>query len=229
MNIQIHHAPVYHIVIDDFLPTEQNNEILKHFISLKDKFKPSGIGFGQEVNTDYRSNLSLNMDLEYQVFEEFDHHKISEHRAKSPLLKMLDSLLSDEKFFSFLDAAPFPLNELRYCDYWSTQVSRYGQKDHYRWHYDYIPHDTSRVITLIYYAHALPKAFKGGELCLTDGLLWGDELVSETNRAVIEPKNNRLILFDSRFLHAVLPAEAPEDFAKGRFSVNVWIGKYSEE
>ena len=229
MNIQIFHKPVYHIVIDDFLPEVDNQNILQHFISLKEKFKPSGIGHGQEINSDYRSNLSLNMDKEYQITNEIEHDKIMAYRAQSPLLKMLDALLTDEKFFSFLDAAPFPLNEMRYCDYWSTQVSRYGQKDHYRWHYDYIPNDTSRVITLIYYAHALPKAFTGGELCLTDGLLWGDELKGENERATIEPKNNRLVLFDSRFLHAVLPAQAPADFYKGRFSVNVWIGKYSEE
>ncbi len=229
MNIQIKHTPVYHIIIDDFLPTLENSQILQHFSSLEEKFKPSGMGHGQEVNTDYRSNLSLNMDREYQLADEFDQEKIAAYRATSPLLKMLDTLLTDDKFFSFLDAAPFPLNELRYCDYWSTQVSRYGQKDHYRWHYDYIPNDTSRVVTLIYYAHAQPKAFIGGELCLTNGLLWGDELVSETERATIEPKNNRLILFDSRFLHTVLPTQAPAEFDKGRFSVNVWIGKYSEE
>jgi Rps23 Pro-64 3,4-dihydroxylase Tpa1-like proline 4-hydroxylase len=229
MNIQIYHTPVYHIVIDDFLPTEENEEILRHFVSLQEKFKPSGIGHGQELNKDYRSNLSLNMDMEYQLLNEFDQDKIIAHRKKSPLLKMLDELLSDEKMFSFLDAAPFPLSELRYCNYWSTQVSRYGQKDHYRWHYDYIPNDTSRVITVIYYAHSTPKAFTGGELCFTNGLLWGQDLVGETDRAVIEPKNNRLILFDSRFLHTVLPTQAPDEFEKGRFSVNVWIGRYQDE
>jgi Rps23 Pro-64 3,4-dihydroxylase Tpa1-like proline 4-hydroxylase len=229
MNIQLFHEPVYHIVIDDFLPKEQNEEILSHFVSLQNDFKPSGIGPSQQINTDYRSNLSLNMDMHYQLEDEFDGEKVAAHRAQSPLLKWLDSLLTDETFFSFLDAAPFPLCELRYCDYWSTQVSRYGQKDHYRWHYDYIPNDTSRVITLIYYAHQHPKAFSGGELCFTDGLLWGEELVGEKKRAVLEPKNNRLILFDSRHLHAVLPAQAPEEFEKGRFSVNVWIGRYQEE
>jgi Rps23 Pro-64 3,4-dihydroxylase Tpa1-like proline 4-hydroxylase len=229
MNIQIFHTPVYHIVIDDFLPEEENKEIFQHFLALEGKFHASGIGHTQELKPDYRSNLSLNMDMEYQLSGEFDQDKINAHRATSPLLKMLDNLLADDKLFSLLDAAPFPLSELRYCDYWSTQVSRYGQKDHYRWHYDYIPNDTSRVITLIYYAHALPKAFTGGELCLTNGLLWGDELVSETERAVLEPKNNRLILFDSRFLHTVLPTSAPKEFDKGRFSVNVWVGKYQDE
>ncbi len=229
MNIQIFHSPVYHIVIDDFLPAAENNDIFQHFQQLEEKFQPSGIGHGQEINKNYRSNLSLNMDREYQLPGEFEPEKITEFRATSPLLKMLDSLMADEKMLSFLDAAPFPLCELRYCDYWSTQVSRYGQKDHYRWHYDYIPNDTSRVVTLIYYAHELPKAFKGGELCLSNGLLWGEELVGESGRAVIEPKNNRLVLFDSRFLHTVLPTEAPEEFSKGRFSVNVWIGKYQDE
>jgi len=228
MNIQVKYSPVFHIIIDDFLPDEQNKEIFQHLLALEKSYKPSGIGHGQELNSEYRSNLSLNMDMQYQLPDEFDSEKISQYRASSPLLKMLDGFMSDEKVLSFLDAAPFPLCELRYCNYWSTQVSRYGQKDHYRWHYDYIPNDTSRVITLIYYAHELPKAFTGGELCLTNGLLWGEELVGETDRAVIEPKNNRLVLFDSRYLHTVLPTQAPHEFNKGRFSVNMWIGKYEE-
>lgn len=228
MNIQINHHPVYHIIIDDFLPTKENEAIFNHFLALEDLFKPSAIGHDQVIDTSYRSNLNLNMDALYHLLGEADPEKLKAHRATSPLLKMLDNLMQDEQWLSMLDAAPFPLHDMRYCDYWSTQISRYGEKDHYHWHYDHIPHDTTRLITLIYYAHAQPKAFTGGELCLTDGLLWGKELMGEKTRVAIEPRNNRLVLFDSRSLHTVMPTQAPKDFAQGRFSVNVWIGRYQE-
>ena len=228
MKFSIHKEPVPHIIIDDFLPKEQNTAIFNHLIDLKDSYKQAGIGTDQQINNSYRSNLSLNMDQLYHLADLQDPQAALEHRASSPLLSWLDALLYDEKWLSFLDAAPFPLNEMRYCDYWSTQVSRYGSKDQYKWHYDTIPGDSTRVITLIYYIHHPEKEFSNGELCLTDGLLWGEELVGENKRATIEPLNNRLVIFESKSIHAVMPTQAPEEFDKGRFSVNVWIGKYPE-
>lgn len=228
MKFNIYKDPVYHIVIDDFLPADQNKAIFEHLVALEKEYTPAGLGADQQVNQSYRSNLSLNMDKLYHLEDSQDPQDALKHRASSPLLSWLDNLLYDEKWLSFLDAAAFPLNEMRYCDYWSTQVSRYGSKDQYKWHYDAIPGDSTRILTVIYYMHHPEKAFNNGELCLSDGLLWGDELVGERNRATIEPQNNRLVIFESKSMHAVMPTQAPEAFDKGRFSVNVWIGKYPE-
>jgi Rps23 Pro-64 3,4-dihydroxylase Tpa1-like proline 4-hydroxylase len=228
MNVKIYKEPVYHIVIDDFLPQELNSEIFEHLVSLQQEYIPAGIGADQQVNQSYRSNLSLNMDRLYHLADNQDPQESIAHRASSPLLRWLDALLYDEQWLSFLDAAAFPLNEMRYCDYWSTQVSRYGSKDQYKWHYDAIPGDSTRILTVIYYLHHAQKEFTHGELCLSDGLLWGEELVGENTRATIEPKNNRLVIFESKTMHAVMPTQAPETFDKGRFSVNIWIGKYPE-
>ncbi|MCS6823109.1 MAG: 2OG-Fe(II) oxygenase [Cytophagaceae bacterium] len=141
---------------------------------------------------------------------------------------MIDHLIYDEQWLSFTDAAPYPICDMRYCDYWSTQVSYYGNDDHYRWHYDTIPGDTSRIITMIYYFHSLPKKFSGGQLCLTDGLLWGENIVGQSATTEIEPQNNRLVIFDSKYLHTVLPVSNNVSFHTGRFSANIWIGRSSE-
>lgn len=228
MNIQVFRTPVFHIVIDNFLPKEENEAILKHITSLRSQYVTSAIGDGEEVNKEYRSNLNLHLDREFSAGEFALPEEIAAKRAQSPLLQMIDTFIQDERILSMLDTAPAPLNEMRYCNYWSTQVSRYGQSDHYHWHYDRIPWDETRLITFIYYVHSQPRKFEGGDLVLSDGLLWEEKLVGATHEAIIEPRNNRIILFDSRAVHTVKTTSAPEKFEDGRFSVNVWIGKAEE-
>jgi hypothetical protein len=228
MNIQILREPVFHIIIDNFLPAKENKAILEHIVSLKEHYVTSALGEMDEVNKNYRSNLNLHIDHIFSVPADADPDQIIENRAKSPLLKMIDGFMQDEKILSMLDAAPAPFHLLRECNYWSTQVSRYGDKDHYHWHYDRIPWDDSRIISFVYYVHSEPRKFSGGELTLTDGLLWGEEVVGKTKETAIDPQNNRLVLFDSRTLHTVKKTVAPQEFRDGRFSINVWIGRYGD-
>ncbi len=75
---------------------------------------------------------------------------------------------------------------------------------------------SDRVVTLVYYFHALPKQFSGGELALAP-IGPGDPLL-------IEPINNRLVAFASIVPHEVLPVSCPGDeFANARFAINVWL------
>ena len=228
MNIQIIREPVFHIIIHDLLPEEENAQIFKHIVSLEKNYHPSAIGEDEAVQADYRSNLNINMDQLYALPNEHDQEKVAAHRSSSPLLKFIDGFIQNEKWISMFDSAPWPLHELRFCDYWSSQVSRYGQNDHYHWHYDSIPWDSTRILTMIYYVHSTPKMFEGGELYLTNGLLFEDQVVGASSEVAIEPKNNRLVFFDSRTVHTVKKTSSPEKFDQGRFSVNVWIGKYGE-
>lgn len=226
MQIKIYKEPVYHIVIDDFLPEAQNKEIFEYLIARKDKY--AAIDEYQRIDQSDHSSLILNMDQLYHLKDNQDPEAALVHRASSPILKWLDGLLYDEKWLAFLDAAAFPLNEMRYCDYWSTLVSRYGTKDHHMWHNDSSAGDSTKLLTLTYYIHHPQKQFTGGEHCLTDGLLWDGALVGEGKRATITPQNNRMVIFESRALHAVMPMVAPDDFSKGSFSVSAWVGKYPE-
>ncbi|MFL5728516.1 MAG: 2OG-Fe(II) oxygenase [Cytophagaceae bacterium] len=228
MNIQIRREPCFHIIIDDFLPLEENKEIHEHVVSLQEHYITSALGDAGAVNKNYRSNLNLHMDQVFSADPDAGPEEVFEIRARSPLLRMIDGFMQDEKILSLLDAAPAPFHQLRECNYWSTQVSRYGDKDHYKWHYDRIPWDDTRIISFIYYVHTSPRKFSGGELTLSDGLLWGEELVGQTRETAIDPLNNRLVLFDSRTVHTVKQTAAPAEFKDGRFSINVWIGKYPE-
>jgi Rps23 Pro-64 3,4-dihydroxylase Tpa1-like proline 4-hydroxylase len=228
MDIKILRDPAFHIIIDDFLPLAENKAILEHIISLKEHYITSALGEAEEVNKNYRSNLNLHIDQVFAADENAEPDEVIKHRAKSPLLKMIDGFMQHEKILSMLDSAPAPFHYLRECNYWSTQVSRYGDKDHYHWHYDRIPWDDTRLISFVYYVHTSPRKFSGGELSLTDGLLWGEDITGNSRETSIEPQNNRLVLFDSRTLHTVKKTTAPEEFKDGRFSINVWIGRYND-
>jgi Rps23 Pro-64 3,4-dihydroxylase Tpa1-like proline 4-hydroxylase len=75
--------------------------------------------------------------------------------------------------------------------------------------------ETDRVVTLVYYFHAQPRRFTGGELALYP--------FSPSSPVEIEPRDNRLIAFPAISLHEVRPVEAPDDFAASRFAVNCWL------
>jgi Rps23 Pro-64 3,4-dihydroxylase Tpa1-like proline 4-hydroxylase len=77
-----------------------------------------------------------------------------------------------------------------------------------------------RIISAVYYFHALPKAFSGGALRLHS------LATSDQQRAVvdIEPDYDTLVFFPSVFPHEVLPVKCPSlQFSDSRFSINIWI------
>jgi SM-20-related protein len=83
--------------------------------------------------------------------------------------------------------------------------------------------DTSvRVLTAVYYFHAEPKRFTGGNLRLLP-LRYSAE---EANHLDIEPANDRLLLFPSWVPHRVMPVVSDStDFRDSRFAINCWYRK----
>jgi SM-20-related protein len=77
-----------------------------------------------------------------------------------------------------------------------------------------------RRISMVYYFHAIPKAFSGGHLrlyALTQSGE-GDTYVD------IEPVNDTAVFFLSWFPHEVLPVACPSgNFMDSRFAINLWI------
>ena len=122
-----------------------------------------------------------------------------------------------------LGGAPFPLCKLREINRWETQVSRYGDGDHYGWHLDRIAED-DRVLSIAYYVSDDPPSFRGGELELSGGLARDGKLIAAGEVVRVEPKRDRMVLFSARAVHRVCATKAPADFASGRFSVNVFCG-----
>jgi SM-20-related protein len=81
---------------------------------------------------------------------------------------------------------------------------------------------TVRALTAVYYFHAQPKQFSGGELRLLP--LRHNE--AESNYLDIEPLNDRALFFPSWVPHSVMPvALESTDFIDSRFAINCWYHK----
>jgi predicted 2-oxoglutarate/Fe(II)-dependent dioxygenase YbiX len=85
------------------------------------------------------------------------------------------------------------------------------------------PAVSARRITAVYYFHATPKRFSGGELRLYDGVLQDGRVGPGTTYTKLEPLDNSLVFFPSQLFHEVRPVQANGgDFRDGRFTVNMW-------
>jgi Rps23 Pro-64 3,4-dihydroxylase Tpa1-like proline 4-hydroxylase len=80
---------------------------------------------------------------------------------------------------------------------------------------------TQRVISGVYYFHAQPQAYTGGELRLF-GV--GVEDARDGQFVDIVPENNMLLMFPSWARHEVRRVSCPSRrFADSRFAINCWI------
>ncbi len=82
--------------------------------------------------------------------------------------------------------------------------------------------ETVRVLTAVYYFHAEPKVFSGGNI----RLLPIRNSPEEQNYIDIEPCNDRLLIFPSWVPHRVMPVLSEStDFKDSRFAINCWYRK----
>jgi hypothetical protein len=81
-----------------------------------------------------------------------------------------------------------------------------------------------RCVTCVYYFHAHPKRFTGGELRLYDTMVRGARAERSNSYVNIDPADNTAVFFASDVYHEVRPV-APQSTAFGarRFSINVWF------
>jgi len=89
-------------------------------------------------------------------------------------------------------------------------------------HIDTLTHSEARrrIISAVYYFHALPKAFSGGVLRLHSLAASGQSCTF----ADIAPDYDTLVFFPSFFPHEVLPVKcARGHFLDSRFAINIWI------
>ncbi|MBO9712816.1 2OG-Fe(II) oxygenase [Sphingomonas sp.] len=102
-----------------------------------------------------------------------------------------------------------------------TQLLTYGDGAYYRQHIDSRfgkDIESLRVLSAVYYFHAEPKAYLGGELRL-------HALAPGIGRYIdLTPEQNMLLVFPSWAPHEVLPVQCPSGrFIDSRFAVNCWV------
>jgi SM-20-related protein len=187
-----------YLQLDNFLTPQENQELIKYVIDNQSQF----VTTSTSTNADsYRRSMVL-----------YSFPKYSDLILKR-LKKVVKQAMKD------LEIPEFEMGEIE------SQLTMHNDGNFYKIHNDSGSSDTaSRIFTYVYYFYREPKAFTGGELLLYDSKIENNFYVAADTYHVVEPRNNSVVFFLSRYLHEVLPVTCPsKDFADSRFTINGWI------
>lgn len=183
----------------DVLGTEANADILAFALSRKPVFRPSKtIGHDPRYRQWRRSTVLFADQL-------------------APVAPIIESAVRARlpEALAALGIAPFGDQGLE------LQLTAHGDGAFFHEHTDNGAREArTRTLTFVYYFHASPKRFSGGDLVIH---------APPGQRLVIEPRNDSLVFFAAGTRHEVLPVRCPgDDFGDGRFTLNGWIHRSPE-
>jgi Rps23 Pro-64 3,4-dihydroxylase Tpa1-like proline 4-hydroxylase len=186
--------------IDNFLTPAEKNKLLKYVLAKESEFVSTSTSTNAE---DYRRSMVLHS------FPEFS--ELMVNRIKAILPDVLKNL----------NIPSFPLGEIE------AQLTMHNDNNFYKLHNDSGSPDTaSRFFTYVYYFYREPKGFSGGELQIYDSKIENNFYVADKTFRTVEPRNNSIVFFLSRYMHEVLRVSCPSKaFADSRFTINGWVRK----
>lgn len=187
-----------YVQIDNFLTEEERNQLLDYVFQKESAFVPTSIS---TKDVDYRRSLAL------YSFPEFS----------DLIIDRIHKFLPD--IFSKLDMPSFTLSQIE------CQLTAHNDGNFYKVHNDNGSPDTAtRELTYVYYFYREPKSFAGGELLVYDSKIENNYYVKAESFKTVEPRNNSIVFFLSRYMHEVLPVRCPsKTFTDSRFTVNGWL------
>jgi len=187
-----------YVQIDNFLTVEEKNRLLDYVLQQESAFVSTTTSTG---DLDYRRSMIL------YSFPEFS----------QLIVNRIKAILPD--VFRRLGLSPFPLSEIE------SQLTSHNDGNYYKVHNDNGSPDTAtREFTYVYYFYREPKPFSGGELIIYDSKIENNFYVQADSFKTVEPRNNSIVFFPSRYLHEVLPVSCPSKaFADSRFTINGWV------
>lgn len=187
-----------YVQIDNFLTIEEKNRLLDYVLQHETEFVSTSTSTG---DADYRRSMIL------YSFPEFS----------SLITKRIQAIMPD--VFRKLKLTPFPVSEIE------TQLTSHNDGNYYKIHNDNgSPETANREFTYVYYFYREPKPFSGGELLIYDSKIENNFYVNADSSQVVEPRNNSIVFFLSRYLHEVLPVSClSKAFADSRFTINGWV------
>lgn len=190
-------------VIEDFFGVDLVSRLILYAVENECHFRDSRVGDGANERVDHEVRIS-------SVLRDFGHLK---EEIKSRFLDILPETLVR------LGMSPFELHSTE------LELAAHGNGAFYNTHIDTFTgkdHKSVRVLTAVYYFHAEPKVFQGGDLRLLP-LRYNAE---ESNHLDIEPVSDRLVLFPSWAPHRVMPVISDSaEFRDSRFAINCWYRK----
>ncbi|MBE9131320.1 2OG-Fe(II) oxygenase [Tychonema sp. LEGE 07196] len=186
--------------IDNFLTPAEKNKLIKYVLAKESEFVSTSTSTNAE---DYRRSMVLHSFPEFST--------LMVNRIKGILPDVLRKL----------NIPSFPLGDIE------SQLTTHNDNNFYKLHNDSGSPDTaSRFFTYVYYFYREPKAFSGGELLIYDSKVENNFYVAADTFRTVEPRNNSIVFFLSRYMHEVLTVSCPSKaFADSRFTINGWVRK----
>jgi Rps23 Pro-64 3,4-dihydroxylase Tpa1-like proline 4-hydroxylase len=190
--------PSHFVQVQDFLSAAELEQLFDFVIKQESNFLPTT---NSDNDPDYRRSMFL------PIFEPFSELLISRVKAAIPQL------------VNHLKIAPFQI------DYVEAQLTAHNDGNYYKVHNDSGSPDTAtRELSYVYYFNREPKAFFGGELMIYDSKIENNFYVAADSSKTVQPLNNSIVFFLSRYMHEVLPVSCPSQaFADSRFTINGWV------
>lgn len=187
-----------YVQIDNFLTREEKKQLLDYVLQQESAFVSTSTSTG---DLDYRRSMILHSFPEFSQL----------------MVNRIQAILPD--VFRKLNLSPFPIAEIE------SQLTSHNDGNYYKVHNDNGSPDTAtREFTYVYYFYREPKPFSGGELVIYDSKIENNFYVKAESFRTVEPRNNSIVFFPSRYLHEVLPVSCPSrDFADSRFTINGWV------
>ncbi|MEG3859167.1 2OG-Fe(II) oxygenase [Microcoleus sp. herbarium12] len=186
--------------IDNFFTAAEKNKLIKYVLAKESEFVTTSTSTNAE---DYRRSMVLHSFPEFST--------LMVNRIKAILPDVLRKL----------NIPAFPLGDIE------AQLTLHNDNNFYKLHNDSGSPDTaSRFFTYVYYFNREPKAFSGGELLIYDSKVENNFYVADETFRTVEPRNNSIVFFLSRYMHEVLRVSCPSKaFADSRFTINGWVRK----
>jgi hypothetical protein len=196
------------LCIDEFLPEEDAQCILRECVDLKKIYMPARVFDSlnsTKFDPEYRSNDVVYLGDVFRSCPE-----------RSDILRIMKTKIWSPECRELWHEGYYIFDIINYSTWQEAVISRYGNRGFYRRHQDTRrDHITYRLVTIVYYIHRTDAQFMGGTLVLWEG----DESLR------IEPKHNRAVVFPSFTFHEVESVcMGSDDWKCGRFSLNYWVG-----
>ncbi len=184
--------------LDQFLSPDQHQRLLDYVMQQQSVFTSSSTSTGE---ANYRESWVLHS------FPEFA--DLIRDRVQQVFPEVVAKL----------SLPPFTITQIE------AQLTAHNDQHYYKVHNDNGSPDTAtRELTYVYYFYRDPKPFTGGELRIYDSQIKNNYYVKAPTFQDVEPRNNSIVFFLSRYMHEVLPIACPSQaFADSRFTINGWI------
>ena len=199
-NETIETIPSHVVQIEHFLTPSEHQALLAYVLEQQAAFMPTTTSTGDET---YRQSSILHS---FPKFSDL-------------ITKRIGAILPD--VFRRLEIPSFSIAQIE------AQLTAHNDGNYYKIHNDNGSPDTARrELTYVYYFYREPQPFLGGELRIYNSRIDNGFYIAADSYQLIQPRNNSIVFFLSRYLHEVLPVEcSSRSFADSRFTVNGWIQK----